>query len=267
MQKIHVPLFDLQKTLECGQFFRYKRTRDWYYINSRDLLFKVQQQGDKLIFYGVNKKFIKQFFRLGDPYEKIIKEISVDEHIKKAIKNNIGLRLIRQDPWECLISYICSQNSNIPRIQNKLNFLAKTFGQQIRLDNFETYTFPAPGQLNNLNKIKSCKVGYRAKYIFEANKIDPKPLATLRIKHYNEAKEFLLNIHGVGEKVADCVCMFSLDKLEAFPVDVWIKRVMQENYFNNQDISNKKLREFAEQRFGKYASYANQFLYHSRRSK
>ncbi|MBS1266412.1 MAG: Endonuclease III [Candidatus Woesearchaeota archaeon] len=263
--QLKVKDFDLKKTIECGQFFRYELIDGKYYLAHRDNLLVVEQQKDKLIFKGATEKFIKSFFRLNDPYKEIISTISTDKHMNQAVEKSFGLRIIRQDPWECLISYICSQNSNIPRIRKKVNCIAKTFGKKTSLGSFQNYTFPNPGELNNFEKIKTCKVGYRAKYIHKANNINEHELMDLRKKDYNEAMKYLQNLFGVGEKVADCVCMFSLDKLNAFPVDVWIKRVMQELYFNNKIVSNKQIKELANNKFGKYAAYANQFLYFSRR--
>lgn len=263
MESLIVPDFNLQKTLDCGQFFRYEKVGDCFFISYRDRLFKTKQIRDKLLFKGVDKKFIINFFRLTDPYKMIVSSISKDAYMRKAIRANYGIRIIRQDPWECLISYLCSSNSNIPKIKKNLQLLSAKFGNKIVLDNYESYSFPKPGDLNNLKKILDCKVGFRAKFIYKANNTDI--LNSIRRLDYQKAKEELTKIHGVGEKIADCVCLFSLDKLEAFPVDVWIKRVMQEVYFDNQFVPNKRIPEFAKDYFGEYAGFANQFLFYYRR--
>ncbi len=254
--QITVENFSLHKTLTCGQFFRYWQEKDTYFIAHTDKLFKVKQQKNKLIFSGVNKEYINNFFRLDDPYKKIINSISKDSYIKKAISENKGLRIIRQDPWECLISYICSSMANIPKIQKNLNLIAKNYGDKIEFEDFSTHTFPEPGQIKDLQTIRACKVGYRAGYIEHTNrKVDRKLLRKISKMHYTDAKKELMKIHGVGEKVADCVCLFSMDKLEAFPVDVWIKRAMKKYY------SKENIRSFAKDYFGEYAGYANQFLF------
>ena len=266
MNSLNVKDFRLDYTLECGQIFRYDKVGEYYFVSHRDSLFKVKQVGNKLYYKNTNNKFLKSFFRLDDDYKKAIKNISKDKHIKKAIKSLYGLRIIRQDPWECLISYICSSNSNIPKIKTNLNLISKCFGKKIALDGFGSYTFPNPGELSHSKRLWSCKVGYRADFIKEVNRnINYSELNSLRKKGYDIAKKTLLQLPGVGEKVADCVLLFSLAKSNAFPVDVWVKRVMQELYFKNKNVSNKEMRGFGQEYFGEYAGYANQFLFYYRR--
>lgn len=155
--------------------------------------------------------------------------------------------------------------ANIPKIKQNLNLISSEFGKKIKLNNYSSYSFPCPGKISDLERLRKCKVGFRAEYIQSANKIKRDYINNLANLDYSKTKHELMKIKGVGEKIADCVCLFSLDKLEAFPVDVWIKRVMQENYFDNKEVSNDKIREFASDYFGKYAGYANQFLYYFRK--
>ncbi len=262
MEKIKVKDFNLEYTLECGQIFRINRRDGWYYINAQDDFFKISQNKNELKFYGIDKKSIIHFFSLNEDYSKILKEINRDKYMQKAINKYRGLRIIKQDPWECLISFICSSASNIPRIKSNLNALSKSFGKNVLLDGVSDYGFPTPGNINNYKKILNAKTGFRAKYIFEANNsININNLNSLRSLPYKIAKNELKKINGVGDKVADCVLLFSLGFTQALPVDTWIKKIMQLLYFNNVTISNEKIRDFGSNYFGDYAGYAQQFLF------
>ncbi len=262
MGKIKVKDFNLEYTLECGQIFRINRENGWYYINARDKFFKICQVKNELEFHGVDKDFIIHFFSLNENLSKILKEINRDKYIKRSIDKYRGLRLIKQDPWECLISFICSTASNIPRIKSKLKELSKSFGKSVSLGGVDNYAFPAPGNINNYKTILDAKTGFRAKYIFEANNsVNIKKLNSLKTLSYEDAKSELKKINGVGDKVADCVLLFSLSFNQAFPVDTWIKKTIQLLYFDNTTVSNEKIREFGLEYFGTYAGYAQQYLF------
>ena len=262
MSKIKVKDFNLEYTLECGQIFRINRENDWYYINARDKFFKICQVKNEIEFHGVDEEFIIHFFSLDENLSKILKEINKDEYIKKSIDKYRGLRILRQDPWECLISFICSTASNIPRIKSKLKALSESFGKKVSLDGVGNYAFPEPGNINNYSKIVNAKTGFRAKYIFEANNsVNIKKLNSLRVQSYESAKNELKKINGVGDKVADCVLLFSLGFHQALPVDTWIKKTIQLLYFDNATVSNEKIRAFGLDYFGTYAGYAQQYLF------
>jgi len=194
--------------------------------------------------------------------------------------------LIRQDPWECLISYICATYKSIPAIEDMVNNLSKQFGSEIILDNCRFYAFPGPDSLASatVSELVRCKLGFRARNVREAAKqvengsINFDELESMR---YETAKRELLKLPGVGDKVADCVLLFSLDKLEAFPVDVWMKRTILNNYYEHFDdafirkVSEKKslpsgeyrrISSFAREYFGEFAGYAQQYLFHNERS-
>jgi N-glycosylase/DNA lyase len=262
MSKIKVKDFNLEYTLECGQIFRINRENDWYYINARDKFFKICQVKNEIEFHGVDEEFIIHFFSLDENLSKILKEINKDEYIKKSIDKYRGLRILRQDPWECLISFICSTASNIPRIKSKLKALSESFGKKVSLDGVGNYAFPEPGNINNYNKIVNAKTGFRAKYIFEANNsVNIKKLDSLSVQSYESAKNELKKINGVGDKVADCVLLFSLGFHQALPVDTWIKKTIQLLYFDNTTVSNEKIRAFGLDYFGTHAGYAQQYLF------
>ena len=262
MSKMKVKDFNLEYTLECGQIFRINRKNNWYYVNARDKFFKICQVKNEIEFHGVDEEFIIHFFSLDENLSKILKEINKDEYIKKSIDKYRGLRILRQDPWECLISFICSTASNIPRIKSKLKALSESFGKKVSLDGVGNYAFPEPGNINNYNKIVNAKTGFRAKYIFEANNsVNIKKLDSLSVQSYESAKNELKKINGVGDKVADCVLLFSLGFHQALPVDTWIKKTIQLLYFDNSTVSNEKIRAFGLDYFGTYAGYAQQYLF------
>ncbi|KKL88775.1 hypothetical protein LCGC14_1921340, partial [marine sediment metagenome] len=137
MGKIKVHNFNLEHTLESGQIFRINKDNGWYYVNAQNKFFRIKQGSNEVEFNGVDEEFIIYFFSLNENLPKILKEINRDKYIGKAITRYRGLRLIKQEPWECLISFICSSASNIPRIKSKLNTLSKSFGKQLLLDNHQ----------------------------------------------------------------------------------------------------------------------------------
>ena len=245
---MRVDSFSLQHTLDSGQFFRYEKIGDWYHCQERGKQFRIRQKGDSLEFQGVDEKYIRKLFGLNCKYDQIIQELSKDKKLLPAIKKYHGLRIMQRDPWETLISFQCSIFSNIKKIKLNMKNLAKEFGKDFA------------GKLNNLQKIKKCSTGFRAKYIHQANKmVDDKYFEKLKKMKYQEAKRELMKLPGVGEKVADCVCLFSLGKKEAFPTDVWIARVMTKKY---KVKKIKNIKQFAQQKWGKNAGYAQQFLFH-----
>ena len=191
-----------------------------------------------------------------------------------AVKKYQGLRILRQDPFQCLISFIVSSNSNIPKIKYCLENISKKFGKKTKFQNQEFFLFPKPEKLAkaSISGITGCGVGYRAKFIREAakmmvlKKID---FEYLKNCNYQEAKERICQIPGVGNKVADCVMLFSLDKLEAVPLDRWIIRILEKYYLKKFEIATKTvtekqyniLHEKIVNHFGPYAGYAQQFLF------
>ncbi len=267
IQHIKADNFNLQHTLECGQFFRVRPADDWYYINSRDRFFKIRQKGDLFEYSGVDSGYIKDFFSLDEPLDEILGSITRDRHIEKAVRLYHGLRIIRQDPWECLVSYLCSSASNIPRIRSCVERIARRFGERTTLDGIEGRTFPGPHIRLETKALGEMGLGFRARYVREASqKITDAYLDSLRELPYHDAKQLLMQNPGVGDKVADCVLLFSLGFTEAFPVDRWIKRVMEDTYFRGRPTSNKAIHGFAREYFGRYAGYAQEYLFlYSRR--
>jgi N-glycosylase/DNA lyase len=287
LDKANTPL-NLEHTLSCGQVFRWEKIGDWWYGVIGEKAIKVRQIGGKLLFQGFPEKidihFIENYFRLDDDLSLILSQINKDRHMDRVLRAFYGLRVLRQEPWECLISYVCATNANIPAIRNMILNLCKKFGRKISLNNHDFYTFPKPEDLAqaDLEEIEKCKLGFRAERVLEVSRrIEEKrfDLEALRKMNYGEAKAKLMSLPGVGHKVADCVLLFSLDKLEAFPVDVWMKRIILKLYSNHfepsflkrlsakRSITSKeyeRISSFGRNYFGEYAGYAQEYLFHSR---
>ena len=278
--------FDLDFSLCCGQVFRWRKFGGWWYGVVGENPFKVRQCGAELLFEGVSEDFVRCYFGLNDNLTEISCCIGKDDYVQKALRKFEGLRIMRQNPWECLISFICATYKNIAAIEQMLQKLSVKFGEKRVFDGLEFYTFPSVEKLAFASEhgLRECGLGYRAKYVqATAKKIcnEKINLESLKSMPYLEARKQLLAFSGVGLKVADCVLLFSLDKLEAFPVDVWVKRVILNHYANElpQDFVKKlqshdsltngeyeKIGAFARNYFGKYAGYAQEYLYHYERT-
>ena len=253
--------FNLQHTLESGQMFRFHKNESTYLLQHQDKIFEIKQKKNKLYVANEKRKFIKHFFRLDEDHDRIINNINKDQIINKAINKYAGIRIIRQDPWECLIAFICSSASNIPKIKKNLELLSKSFGNHIEYNKQQFFAFPKINTLNNIQKIKAAATGYRASYIFKTNKlVSQKFFNALKKLKFQKAKQQLIQFPGIGEKIADCICLFSLNYLQAFPIDTWMKRGLQQNYFPAANL--KEMASSAQTYFGPYAGYAQQYLYH-----
>ncbi|MEM3881462.1 MAG: DNA glycosylase [Candidatus Bathyarchaeia archaeon] len=277
--------FNLDATLCCGQVFRWEKMGDWWYGVTGDRAFKIRQIGDMLEFTNASERFIKHYFGLGDDLPAISAEIGKDDYIRAALREFWGMRIIWQEPWECLISYICATYKSIPAIKRMLLNLSRKFGEKTALDGMEFFTFPTPEKLANatMQQLAECGLGYRARFVLETSKRIFEGrfrLESLRQLPYEQAKKQLCTLPGVGPKVADCVLLFSLDKLEAFPVDRWIARVIVNHYAHKlprglaekllakDSLSNAeyvRLNAFGREYFGQYAGYAQEYLYHYER--
>jgi len=283
--RLTVP-FDLEVSVCCGQVFRWKKIGDWWYGVVGESVFKIRQRGSELEFEGVDARFVKCYFGLNDDLDEIIRVIGRDDYIRAALHRFEGLRIVRQEPWECLISFICATYKNIAAIQQMLSKISLKFGEKRVFDELDFYLFPSVQRLalSSENGLQECGLGYRAKYVqATAKKIfeEKFDLESLKAMPYLEARKKLVEFPGVGLKVADCVLLFSLEKMEALPVDVWIKRVILNHYANqlpeallkklstHDSLSNseyEKLNAFGRSYFGRYAGYAQEYLFHYERT-
>ena len=262
---------NVYETINSGQVFlweNYKNT--WFGIDGHDVI-GVKQEPFEIITFS---KEIKDFFRDNDNLKKILKSISHDKTVKKAIKHYPGLRLTRQEPFQCCISFIVSANSNIPNIKTGLQKLCRKFGTRVQFKKREFSVFPRPNSLANatLHDLQSCGLGYRSKYVLDTSRLIASReinFDELKKAEYGKCKELLLKLPGIGDKVADCVMLFSLEKLGAFPLDTWIVKILQKYYSENfrmdkKTISKKRYENIHQDvlnHFGKYAGYSQQFLY------
>jgi len=281
--------FNLDYTLSCGQAFRWEKLNGWWHGVLGESVVKIRQTGEALRFQSYPKKvdstFVGRYFRLDDDLPHIYSRIGKDRYVSEAVKRFHGLRLMRQDPWECLISYICATNKNIPAIKNMISNMCVRFGKKILVENETFYTFPKPHNLAeaSLKELRLCKLGFRAERVKAASKLVSSGafnLEALKTMSYERAKKELMTLPGVGPKVADCVLLFSLDKLEAFPIDVWMKRIILEFYrehfeqsFIDKVAAKKSLSpnqyeiisSFGRKYFGEYIGYAQEYLFHFKR--
>lgn len=269
--------FNLTHILECGQCFRWKKENDGSYTgvikagvmnvssnDGKDICFTYELSGDA-------NQIIENYFDLKRDYKKIKDIISVeDKNMIEAIKYGYGIRILKQDPWEMLISYIISAANNIPRISKTIENISKEYGRKIKFNNKEYYLFPTPKELSeaSIEDFRRLNLGFRDKYVYGAvqdvvsGTVDLEKINQLK---YKEAKKELMKIKGVGSKVADCILLFSMNKIEAFPIDTWIKKVMTELYSTQNSL--KDIEKCATERFGEYAGIAQQYLFYYMREK
>ena len=270
MQKSHS--INLNLTINSGQVFLWNKVGSiWFGIDGEDLLV-IRENPFEIV---SSSRKMNKFFREDDNLDKIIEDVSKDKLVKNAVKHFSGLRLIRQDPFQCYISFICSSNSTIQNIKRMLENLCKKFGNKIEFDKKQFFTFPKPEKLANASNkdLLSCGLGFRAKYVKQAAKMVRSGkinFESLRKEDYNSALEILKTVPGIGNKVADCILLFSLDKLESFPLDRWTQRILQKYYSRVFDdiqiksLTEKKysmLHEKIVEYFGPYAGYSQQFLF------
>jgi N-glycosylase/DNA lyase len=273
--------FTLDHTLHCGQAFRWKKVGENWVGVVDETVVRISQRENVLDCETVPKDlgeaFITKYFRLDDDLPHITSQINRDSIIADALTRFHGLRILRQDPWECLISFICATFSTISRIRRMVQNLCQHFGHPITHQGLQFYSFPEKTALADasIKELLDCNLGYRAPYVKQASQSlmeDRLNLYALKEKSYEEAKAVLLSLRGVGEKVADCVLLFSLDKLEAFPVDVRIRHILRTHYSHHfartkpekRHLTPKRYRElsaFGRKYFGRHAGYAQEYLY------
>ena len=268
---------DLAASLESGQAHRWRREGDWFSGVVRGNFIKVHQAGLRIEFRSQPwpeasvASMLQSYLRFDDDIRAIYADIGRDPRVAEMIAIYPGLRLLRTEPWECLISFICSANSNIPRIQQNMEKLAETFGDPIEMDGQLRHAFPTPAQLAEASEgeFRRLGLGFRAPYVAQATRLvldGSLNLGQLVRLPYSEAKARLMECPGIGPKIADCIAVFSLEKLEAFPIDVWVRRALGELYFPGQKTPpDRVLLEWAQNHFGRYGGYAQQYLFHGRR--
>jgi N-glycosylase/DNA lyase len=265
--------FDLDGTLACGQLFRWRREDDTWVGVVGDAVISARQEGSVLLFEGAEERRIEHYFQLDLDLPAILATVDRDPFIHAAIERHRGLRLVRQDPWECLISYICAQNASIPFIQCMIGNMARNYGTPLSSPRGVQYTFPGPEILAILKEedLRRCSLGYRSGYVLDAARRvcdDPGWAGRIDGLSFEQARCELMGFRGVGRKVADCILLFAFQKFESFPVDVWMRRVMREHYLPCEDPDRAMscreydaIAAFAREYFGEYAGYAQEYLF------
>ena len=266
--------FELKDIFDCGQ-----EDKSYTGIFKNNVL-NVSKIGNDIIFEGMCdgeiEEIVKQYFDLNRDYEKIKETLSkIDQNMKTSIEYGKGIRILNQDLWETIISFIISANNNIPRIKGIIERLSKKYGNEIIYKEKSYYTFPTPEQLKDVTvqEYRELGLGFRDIRLYETTKMileNQVNLEELRTNHNtHEVREKLLTLSGVGPKVADCILLFSdLKRFEVFPIDVWVRRVMNDLYIKNEDetkVNKKQIEKIAKEKFGNLAGLAQQYLFYWRR--
>jgi N-glycosylase/DNA lyase len=273
--------FDPVISISSGQVFLWEKHKNSWYGIQGDQVIKFTQSDKSIEFlsFPEDKSCEQKIFRLDDDIKEIFEEISHDPLICRLAKTYPGLRLIRQEPHQCLFSFVCASNTNIPMIRRMLYNMTRKFGKHKKVDGMDFFTFPSAAAINraSVDELRDCGLGYRTKAIkavahaITSGRLD---FDLLKKTSYYESKEELLQVYGIGNKIADCVLLFSLEKLDAFPIDVWIARALATHYswlykskFHDKIVPHQyeQLSDGARRYFGKYAGYAQQYLYYHTR--
>ena len=273
--------FELKDIFECGQCFRWNKEKDGSYIGVvNNNVIKVTKNENEIIFKSVGednlKELVTYYFDLERDYDAIKEKLSkIDENMKKSIEYGKGIRILNQDLWETIISFIISANNNIPRIKGIIDRMSKAYGKEIIFEGKNYYTFPTVDELSkaSVEDLRELGLGFRDVRVYETTKIIKEKQVDLdylsKEKDFNKVRDVLLTLPGVGPKVADCILLFSsLKRWEAFPIDVWVRRVMNELYIGNEDetkVKKEQIEKIAYEKFGSLAGIAQQYLFYWKR--
>lgn len=277
----NIDSFELKDIFDCGQCFRWNQQEDGSYIGvfGRNIL-KVRKEKKSIVMEGICEKDIKEtveeYFDLNRDYKQIKERLAkIDENMEASVKYGQGIRILNQDLWETILSFIISANNNIPRIKGIIERLAKAYGTKMTWRGKDYYTFPTAEQLKNvtIKEYRDLGLGFRDKRLYETTQMIVSKQVDLEKMLENpntvEVREQLLTLSGVGPKVADCILLFStLKRLQVFPVDVWVRRVMNDLYIKQEDerkVSQKQIEKIATEKFGDLAGLAQQYLFYWRR--
>ena len=291
---IPAPDFDLEKTLDSGQVFHWQKVGDGFvgaigdlpvYIEQRGRTLRVEMESGAPATPGSRRadnpgsqelapprvKIVARYFALDHPLAEICDSFPKDPVMNAARDFSRGLRIIRQPKWECLATFICSSMKQVAHIRQISLALRKRFGEQRRIGSHLVYSFPSPRRLAQASEkeLRDCKLGYRAKNFRATARLVTTGQADLEAWSAlsdGELRKQLCALPGVGPKIANCVMLFAYERLRAFPIDVWIERVLRQHYFSGRKkMTAQRLREFSETYFGEHGGYAQQYLFHHAR--
>src|SRR5438270_1207318 len=272
LREVAAPDFNLAMTLDSGQVFHWEKQDRGFAGAIGETAVYVQQNGKTLNFSGASAKTIVGYFALDHPLDEICATFPRDEAMNSAREFCRGLRIIRQPKWECLATFICSSMKQVAHIRQISLALRKRFGEQREIGDRVVYTFPSPQRLTKASEkeLRNCKLGYRAKNLRATAQMvssDEADLEAWSALADAELQKQLCTLPGVGPKIANCVMLFAYERLRAFPIDVWIERVLRQQYFpSRKKVTAQRLREFSETYFGEHGGYAQQYLFHHART-
>lgn len=273
--------FELKDIFECGQCFRFNKQEDESYTGVvGNNVINVKKVDNEIHIKSVGQdnleELVVNYFDLNRDYEQIKDKLSkIDENMEKSISYGKGIRILNQDLWETIISFIISANNNIPRIKGIIDRMSERYGKKIMFEGKEYYTFPTVDELSkaSVEDLRALGLGFRDVRVYETTKmIKNKEVDLEQLKNekdFNKVRNTLLTLPGVGPKVADCILLFStLKRWEAFPIDVWVRRVMNELYIKNPDetkVKKEEIERIAYEKFGNLAGIAQQYLFYWKR--
>ena len=277
----NVNSFEPKHIFDCGQCFRWNKQEDGSYTGVvQNYVLNVKKEKGRVIFNGIGEESIEEicteYFDLNRDYEEIKRSLSkVDMYLKESISYGQGIRILNQDLWETIISFIISANNNIPRIKGIIERLSKAYGNKIEWRGKEYYTFPTIEQFSkaDIKDLRALGLGFRDKYIYQTTKQIVNGEINLQALHEEsdtqKIRKALLSLLGVGPKVADCILLFStLKRFDVFPIDVWVRRVMNDLYIQDDDenkVSKRKIEDLARQKYGNLEGIAQQYLFYWKR--
>lgn len=293
----NVQAFELEDIFECGQCFRWNKQEDGSYIGvvkqgvlqvkKQNEIQSVGEQENQNIEKDVSeiiisgkcegdlRKIAEQYFDLSTDYEKIKQELSkIDEYLATSIEFGKGIRILNQDLWETIISFIISANNNIPRIKGIIERISQAYGNEINYKGKNYYTFPTPKQLAkaSVEDLRKLGLGFRDQRVHDTTQIilnKQITLEELEQENTENLRQKLLTLPGVGPKVADCIMLFGMHRFEVFPIDVWVRRVMNELYIKLEDenkVNKKEIEKLAREKYSNLAGLAQQYLFYWKRA-
>lgn len=279
----NIDSFELKDIFDCGQCFRWNRQEDETYTGVfGENVLNVKKEQESIIIEGLCKREIKEtveeYFDLNRDYKQVKAKLAkIDKNMENSVNYGQGIRLLNQDLWETILSFIISANNNIPRIKGIIERLAQNYGEEITWRGKTYYTFPTPEKLKKvtIKEYRDLGLGFRDKRVYETTQMIVNKQVDLKAMQENpntlEVREQLLSLSGVGPKVADCILLFStLKRLQVFPIDVWVRRVMNDLYIQQPDetkVSKKQIQKIATEKFGDLAGLAQQYLFYWKREK
>lgn len=272
--------FCMKDIFECGQCFRWNIQQDGSYIGViKDAVIKVEVQNKNIIFTGRGtrnfEKTVRSYFDLDTDYSIYKKKLSnIDKFLKESVEFGDGIRILNQDLWECIISFIISANNNIPRIKKIIERLSLNYGKKIEFDGKDYYLFPTPEELSkaSVQDLRGLGLGFRDKRVYDTTRLILNKTFDLdefiKINDTNKMRDELLKLEGVGPKVADCILLFACKRIDVFPIDVWVRRVMNDLYIHNENeekVGKKEIQKLADEKFLGLSGLAQQYLFYWKR--